>query len=206
MSEKRERRAYPVQLRSEPGRNILRGYASVFNDPTNLGDFDEIVRPGAFRRSLGVNDIRALWNHNDDVILGRVKAGTLKLREDDRGLAIEIDPPRSAEREVEAIKRGDVDAMSFGFVVRKDRWDERDGRKLRELLDIDLIEVSPVVFPAYEATEISAEARSMVKNWNSDIAKRKRDLATIEASIRASNRKDLARYRTELNALEASLK
>src|SRR4051812_13150212 len=90
----RERRHYTIaELRADKDKRTIVGHAAVFNSPTDLGWFREQIRPGAFAESVKVDDVRALFNHNPDHVLGRNKAGTLKLAEDDKGLAIEITPP-----------------------------------------------------------------------------------------------------------------
>jgi HK97 family phage prohead protease len=110
--------------------------------------FDEVIRPGAFARAIKERqDVRALWNHNRDNVLGRTKSGTCRIIEDQTGLATEIDVPVSATREIESLERGDVDQMSFGFFVRKEQWTERpDDIPLREILDVDLTDVSPATY------------------------------------------------------------
>jgi len=87
-----------------------------------MGGFVEIIKPGAFTKTLDESDVRALLNHNSDQVLGRMSAGTLKLWEDDRGLRAEIHPPdTSAGRDAVAlIKRGDLTGMSFGFRAVRD--------------------------------------------------------------------------------------
>jgi HK97 family phage prohead protease len=153
------------ELRSEDdGRKIV-GYAAVFNSTTDLGYFEERIKPGAFRRPIKEQqDVRALWNHDANFVLGRTKSGTLRLIEDEVGLRIEIDPPatQTARDLVESIRRGDVDQMSFAFIAVKESWTDRQGMlPLRELEDVDLFDVSPVTYPAYQATSVglrSAEA------------------------------------------------
>jgi HK97 family phage prohead protease len=125
------------------------------------GFFREVIRPGAFDNSLG-NDIRALWNHDTAYVLGRTAAGTLNIRSDAKGLYFEVNPPETtwAGDLCKSIQRGDINQMSFGFTVNDDNWEElEDGTEMRELLDVDLIEVSVVTFPAYQAT--SAGVRSI---------------------------------------------
>lgn len=140
----------------------LVGYAAVFDSlSADLGGFRERIERGAFSDSLS-GDIRALWNHNADIVLGRTASGTMRLSEDARGLRVEIDPPASGfERELEMIRRGDVNQMSFAFQVRAngDYWKEdENGEVLRTLTDVELFEVSPVSFPAYESTTIAQRA------------------------------------------------
>lgn len=148
-----------VELRvSKQGK--LAGYAAVFNQYSESnGNWTEIIRPGAFSKSIKDKDVRALWNHDDSEVLGRTGNGTLKLSEDAHGLAIEIDPPKTATAQdrVELIRRGDVNQMSIGFITTKDLWTTKgkDGMDTRDLLEIDLWEVSPVTFPAYPQTSIA---------------------------------------------------
>lgn len=158
-----ERRAYNVELRAEPDSNSITGYAAVFDSLSeDLGGFREIIRPGAFARSLEESpDVFAFYQHDSSKVLGRTTAGTLSVSEDDHGLRFEITPPDgpTGRDALEAVRRGDVTSMSFGFLVEQDRMlKQPDGTVLRELLDIHLLEVSPVTFPAYQAT--SAEVRS----------------------------------------------
>lgn len=160
-----ERRAYPVkvEIRSdEAGPPRLTGYAAVFNSLSeDLGGFREKIKPGAFANSIKISDIRALWNHNPDYVLGRNKAGTLFLEEDERGLRIEIIPPETtwAKDLMESIRRGDVDQMSFGFRTRKDEWDDSNPNNIvRTLVEVELFDVSPVTYPAYPATSIGVRS------------------------------------------------
>lgn len=148
-----------VRADEEGNENRIVGYAAVFNSMSeNLGGFREQIAQGAFASSLGEgSDIRALWNHNSDFVIGRTTSGTLRLSEDDIGLRFEIDMPESARQQIEAIRRGDVTQMSFGFSVKPngDRVEEdEDGMLIRTLTDVKLMEVSPVAFPAYQATSV----------------------------------------------------
>jgi HK97 family phage prohead protease len=140
----------------------ITGYAAVFDKPTNISErLQEKIAKGAFSDSVS-GDIRALWNHNDDFPLGRTSSGTLKLREDNFGLQFELDLPNTqvGNDVLEMIRRGDVNGMSFGFMVRKDSWERGDQNKpyVRTLEKVDLIEVSPVTFPAYPQTSVSARS------------------------------------------------
>lgn len=136
------------------------GYAAVFNSPSEMlyGSFREAIVPGAFVQSLMENDIRALFDHNSGYVLGRNKAGTLSLTEDERGLRVEIDPPDTqwAQDLMVSVERGDISQMSFGFNVRTEEWQRQaDGTELRILKNIDLQEVSIVAFPAYQQTSVN---------------------------------------------------
>lgn len=163
-----ERRSMEVrELRAADDGKRIEGYAAVFNEETDIGGmFREVVRPGAFKRAIKEHqDVRALWNHNPDHILGRTKAGTLDITEDKRGLHISIDPPDTqfARDLMESIRRGDVDQMSFAFRAVEEKWTERkDEPHLRELVDLDLYDISPVVYPAYQGTQVGLRTAESV--------------------------------------------
>ena len=140
------------------------GYAAVFDTPSlplreNMHSFTETVRKGAFARTIAQDDVRALFSHDDSKILGRTKARTLHLAEDNVGLHADISLPNTTlGRDVhESVKRRDISGMSFRFSVRKDNWSHSGDQ--RELLDVQLTEISLVAFPAYPST--TAEARSI---------------------------------------------
>lgn len=142
-----------------PRKGVITGYAAVFNQPTQLWEgFREQVAPGAFKSAIGRDDVRALWNHNPDYVLGRTKSGTLTLSEDERGLKYEIIPPDTTwARDLQTlIKRHDVSQSSFGFSITKENVQRQDEGKqvLRTILDVKLFDVSPVTFPAYKDTEV----------------------------------------------------
>lgn len=162
---KRERRFFTVRdLRvATDGKRTIRGHAAVFNrDSQPMGGFTERIAPGAFRQTIKEDDIRALFNHDANLILGRNTAGTLRLSEDSTGLAVEIDPPdtQCARDLMVSLERGDVSQMSFGFTTRKDEWlyDRENDATMRTLLDVTLYDVSPVTFPAYLDTDVSVRA------------------------------------------------
>lgn len=153
----------------------IRGYAAVFNQWADIGGmFREMVLPGAFKKSLKESDIRALWNHDPNYVLGRNKSGTLQLREDKKGLAVEIDPVGStwANDLMRSMERGDVNQMSFGFQVVK--ADEDYNEDTRKLVEVRLFDVSVVTFPAYPTT--TAQVRSAFQ-------KQKEDSPSIEDEI-----------------------
>jgi HK97 family phage prohead protease len=143
------------------------GYAAKFDTRSHdLGGFIETVRGGAFGRALNEGqDVRALINHNPGLILGRTAAGTLKLSEDTTGLHYEVDAPDTsyARDLAESMQRGDVTQSSFSFRVRLDDWQKEGRGRLRTLIDVDLLDVSPVTYPAYEDTEsgVQGAARAL---------------------------------------------
>ncbi|SDX45265.1 phage prohead protease, HK97 family [Marininema mesophilum] len=166
-----ERRAFPLlEFRTEGDESPkIRGYAAVFGKLSeNLGGFREKIAPGAFDKTLKSADVRALWNHNPDYVLGRNKSGTLTMQEDERGLAIEIDPPDTswARDLITSMKRGDINQMSFGFRTVSDNWEVRGKENVRTLEEVDLFDVSPVTYPAYPQTTI--KARSLIQEAGLD--------------------------------------
>jgi len=205
-----ERRSMPVcELRAEMVGDAespsITGYAAVFNEETDIGGmFREVIRPGAFGRAIKEQqDVRALWNHNRDVILGRTAAGTLDLIEDERGLKIKIDPPdtQAGRDMVESISRGDVTTMSFAFAARSERWTEEEGKRpLRELNDVDLFDVSPVTYPAYSGTSIGL--RSAEDTYQQHLDSLPKDRADEDTNADGSQERDLKRRRLELAETE----
>ena len=153
-----------LEIRAEGDGMTLRGYAAVFNSPSQPLPFTETIEPGAFRDSLNSrNDIKLLWNHDTSIVLGSTRAGTLRLAEDDRGLYVESSlPDTQAGRDAAvSIQRGDVTGFSFGFrvPVGGDVWANASERVLKR---VNLHEVSVgVAFPAYLATDGTANVRSM---------------------------------------------
>ncbi len=143
-------------------RETLVGYASTFREAYDMGDFWEEVAPGAFSESLKSQDIVALVNHDSTRPLARMSRGTLRIAEDERGLRVEIDPIDTtyARDLVVAVREGVVDSMSFGFKVKKDKFERRDGKTVRVLEDVELHEVSCVTFPANPNADLVLDRRS----------------------------------------------
>jgi len=160
----KEYRRLNVELRADGDEKPkIIGHAAVFDTPAEIWGFEEVIRKGAFTDAIKNDDVRALWNHNPDYVLGRTKSGTLVLEEDDIGLKIENDPPETqwAKDLMVSMQRGDVDQMSFGFIVEEEKWSKReDEPDLREILKARLFDVSPVTFPAYEETDVSVALRN----------------------------------------------
>jgi uncharacterized protein len=145
------------EVRKADGGMTLRGYAAVFNSETDIGGyFRETIAPGAFADSVD-GDVRALVDHDSGRVIGRTKAGTLRMVEDERGLAVEIDLPDTSDgRDLAAlVERGDIDGMSFGFAVRKEEWDETVVPPKRTIRAVELFEVSAVTWPAYADTTLA---------------------------------------------------
>ncbi|UPW82733.1 HK97 family phage prohead protease [Lysinibacillus sp. Ag94] len=164
MAKKKETRTFDITRlntrdATEEQSSLITGYAAVFNSKTSIGGwFDEIIEPGAFARSLSENgDVRALFNHNWDNVLGRTKSGTLQLEEDNRGLKFEIELPNtSVGRDLaESMSRGDINQCSFGFWITEETWDYSIEPALRTIHEVELYEISVVSIPAYDDTEAS---------------------------------------------------
>lgn len=154
--------ATDFQTREENNAPHISGYFVVFNSVSEIGPgMTESVAPGAFKNTLS-GDIRALVNHDSTLVLGRTKAHTLELREDERGLwgDITINPEdRDAMNLYERVKRGDVDQCSFGFDIVSEDTDYRDDGSIHwTIREVKLHEVSCCTFPAYQETNISARS------------------------------------------------
>jgi HK97 family phage prohead protease len=177
-----EYRHYAIELRvaGDDKAPVLEGHAAVFNVLSeDFGDFRERIAPGAFAEAIK-GDVRALWNHENDLVLGRVKSGTLSLVEDETGLAFRVTPPDTTwfRDRLVTLKRGDVTGASFGFFVDWDdpsaqQWSKEGGQKIRTILKVkELLEISPgVTFPAYPQASTEAVLRSM-KAWEDEEAKK----------------------------------
>ena len=161
----------------------IEGYAATFSGIADLGTFKEVIQPGAFKRTLAEgDDVVCLFNHDDNLLLGRRSAGTLTLEEDSKGLKfVALLPDTTVAKDCYAnLRAGNLKSCSFGFIVNGpdgERWMQQpDGTMLRTLLDVTLFDVSVVVQPAYSGT--NAAARNVVAD---DIEKR------MSRAMRATN-------------------
>lgn len=167
-----ERRSFPldeIRIEEKEGEApLIVGHAALFDVlSVDLGGFREKIERGAFSKAVG-SDVRALFNHDPNIVLGRTRAKTLRLAEDSRGLAIEIEPPDTgpARSVVEALRRGDVSQMSFAFRTIRDKWEQvGEDEHIRTLLEVELFDVSPVTFPAYPQTDVALRS---FKVWQED--------------------------------------
>jgi HK97 family phage prohead protease/HK97 family phage major capsid protein len=151
-----------IEVRESDGDEMtLEGYAAVYNSETDLGHFREVIKPGAFDDVLD-NDVRALINHDPNLILGRTTNGTLELSVDERGLKyrVKLGDQQYAKDFYESVKRGDISQSSFAFTIDQQSWNEertvRSVDKVRQLLD-----VSPVTYPAYAAATVQARDQQL---------------------------------------------
>ena len=182
----KEQREFRMENAEQNG-NTIRGYAAVYNSDSEwMGGFYEQIATGAFDDVME-NDVRAYFNHDENLLLGRVSSGTLRISTDKRGLFYEVDLPNTtyANDLAELMKRGDVNQSSFAFLIEKDRWEQRDGVTYRIIEKVSrLLDVSPVSQPAYPdatselkrdlETETKEEAKAAsVENTESEVAETK---------------------------------
>lgn len=173
------------ETREDGGNLIIEGFFAVFNSNYEIAPgMSESIAPGAFDNSMA-NDVRALVNHDTTLVLGRTKAGTLRLEQRERGLwgQITINPnDRDAMNAYERVKRGDVDQCSFGFDIISEEADYRaDGSVHWTLTDIMLYEVSVCTFPAYEETQITARSAEVETHRKRELeAWKRRQKARLE--------------------------
>ncbi len=146
-----------VEARAKGNKFYAEGYAAVFERRSgNLGGFVEVVKPTAFNKTMREADVRALWNHDPSLVLGRNKAGTLELSRDEKGLYYRASLPNTsyAKNLFELLERRDITQSSFTFFKVMDDWElvNLDGNEYpqRSLIEVGLVDVSPVTFPAYE--------------------------------------------------------
>ena len=147
----KEQREFRMESAQQNG-NTIRGYAAVYNSDSEwMGGFYEQIERGAFDDVMN-DDVRAYFNHDENLLLGRVSSGTLRIGTDARGLFYEVDLPNTtyANDLAELMKRGDVNQSSFAFLIDADRWEQRDGKTYRIIEKVSrLLDVSPVAQPAY---------------------------------------------------------
>lgn len=164
-----ERRIFDTSLElrqlAEGETRKIAGSAALFNSRSEkLGWFYERIEPGAFDDVLQ-DDVRALFNHDPNLILGRTKSGTLRIAANEFGLVYEIDPPDTQVGRdlLTSIERGDVSQSSFAFQVAKDRWEMDGDDEVRVIEKINrLYDVSPVTYPAYPDTSV---AKRSLEEW-----------------------------------------
>jgi len=160
---------------------FFQGYASIFNRTTDLGYFVESIHPEAFNSALArQDDVRALFNHDTNLILGRTKSGTLRLSVDEIGLVSKIEiPDTTLGRDLKVyIERGDISQMSFGFVIEKEeKRGMVDEKPWYEIQQVRLFDVSPVTFPAYEQTSI--EVTRSLESRTADIVERENRFRSV---------------------------
>lgn len=194
-----------VGLEERDGEPVkIQGYGAVYYDGTPKTEYRlwpgavERILPGAFDRAIQQDDVRGLYNHNVDHLLGRTSAGTMKLESFQKGLRYTIKPPDTTlARDVIAnIRAGNLSGSSFGFTLseKDEEWSVDEGRNLmvREIRNVSgLFDTGPVTFPAYTATSVglraageASEARASFDMWQqkqADAAALSEKLAAIKA-------------------------
>jgi HK97 family phage prohead protease len=147
-----------------PDEKVIEGYFALYESETELfPNTFEIISKGAFDNTLK-NDIRALWNHSTQYVLGRNTSGSLELRVDEKGLfgIIKLPNTQYANDLFELVQRGDVDQCSFGFnILNEDLEELASGGYRWRINEIDLHEISVVTFPAYENTSVQARHKQV---------------------------------------------
>ncbi len=156
-----------IELREADGKPVLTGYAAKYGTDSKpiWDEFIETIAPDAFKRTVteALIDVRALFNHSKNMLLGRLGSKTLRLYNDETGLRFELDVPDTTlgRDTLELVKRGDIYGMSFAFRTVKDAWvypATRGGMAKRTLIDVDVYDVSPVTDPAYEDTSVAVRS------------------------------------------------
>jgi HK97 family phage prohead protease len=157
--------------------------------------FREMIMPGAFTDAVKNDDVRALFNHDPNLLLGRTASKTLRIKEDKSGLRYDVDLPDTfAGRDVQTlIKRGDVSGSSFAFTVNDEdqEWDESEVKSgklpLRKIMRIStLYDVSPVTYPAYPTTTVSARSRAKAANESRTVAPPAAETRADDSSVQTT--------------------
>jgi len=162
-----ERRTINFELRARPESRTIEGYAAIFDSETNLGWFTEEIARGAFQ-GADMTDVVALFNHDPNFPLARTSSGTLNLEVDEKGLKYTFEAPDTTFGEdlLKMIRRGDISQSSFAFTIKEQQWiDRADAPMKRIIREIDtLYDVSPVTYPAYKETSVTARMRQQIEN------------------------------------------
>ena len=175
---------FKTREETETGDLILSGYFIKFDEVTELwpGYFEVIKREGV-EKAIQNADIRALFNHDDSLVLGRTGNGTVTLGVDEIGLFGDIIINKEDPQAIGAyarVQRGDVIGCSFGFIPIKIDTEERDdGSYLDTILELEIFEVSPCTFPAYPQTEIAARQKDFESQQRANreaLDKRKKEI------------------------------
>lgn len=156
--------AAPCEIRRKAQSAYIEGCIPYNSRSEDLGGFVEVIAPGAFKRTLNARgDIKAFWAHDEREILGSTAAGTMTLEDRADGLHFSIKAPTGSANRIESIERGDVQGVSFGFIIdpKGEQWNLDGPESVRTLKSVRLLEISPgVAFPAYPAAHAGAARRS----------------------------------------------
>lgn len=187
---------FEIRQNDEGNVDKIIGYAAVTDSeaPEVMG-FIERIEPGAFENAIGKSDVRALFNHDSNYILGRKSAGTLTLIEDENGLFYEIDPPNTsyANDLLESLSRGDIDESSFGFTVKNETWDDSGDIPVRTIVEVEeLYDVGPVTRGWYPQSESGLKSKSEVLQ----------EFRNMKNDENCKAKEELERYKYKLKSLE----
>ncbi len=192
----KEQREFRMEQAEQNG-NTIRGYAAVYNSDSEwMGGFYEQIETGAFDEVLN-DDVRAYFNHDENLLLGRVSSGTLRISTDKRGLFYEVDLPKTsyANDLVELMQRGDVNQSSFAFLIERDRWEQRDGVTYRIIEKVSrLIDVSPVSMPAYPSATSELKKRDLEPETKAEVETAADEQTPESNSTESANVDDSAIY------------
>lgn len=177
----------PVELREEGEQKYFEGYGFKFGAVADMGWFTEEIAQGAADEVMN-DDVRGLFNHEPDILLGRTKSGTMTIEVDSIGLKYRIkynpnDPDHV--RVMEKVKRGDVSQSSFAFKIKDDKWEKRNSKDHRTILRFQrLIDVSPVTYAAYPQATVSARSLSKLDDYKKDLAEMELETMKRDLKIR----------------------
>lgn len=207
MEKKTLQRAFNFEIRAENNEeygDYITGRPIVYNSKTDLGYFDEIIEAGALDKA-NLKDVRFLVNHNTDMIpLARSrnnnKNSTMEMKVVKEGMDIRVnldtENNSDARNLYSAIKRGDISGMSFMFSINNEEWENLESdhptRHIREIGQV--LEVSAVTFPAYEATEISARDKEALESAKSLLESKRRESLESEAELELAKAKIKAMF------------
>jgi len=173
-----ERRNFTATMKRMDGEDgaksrAVEGYAAIFDSPTQIGWFQEVIKRGAFDEAIKTSDVRALFNHDPNLLLARSNkgVGTLTLSIDDKGLKYRFEAPKTQAGNdlLEYLERGDLSQSSFGFTILESEWETRNKgmdneEQIRHIKKIDILfDVSPVTFPAYQDTTVAKRSFDLYK-------------------------------------------
>ena len=191
----KEIRALPVALEvrasGADGKRTIAGYID-YNSPSDgltdrWGDrFIEELAPGCFDGSLATREVVGLWSHDTAQVLGNTRSKTLRVTSNNDRLSFELDLPdtQAGNDAWEIIQRGDVSGLSFGMVVKNDKWSDvdQDGQTIykRTVIEADLYEVSPIAFPAYPSAEVACRS---LEEYKADAIELRKKLLAIELEL-----------------------
>jgi HK97 family phage prohead protease len=179
----------PMEFREEGEEKYFEGDAVVFNSITDMGWYTEEIASDALDEVMS-DDVRGLFNHDENYVLGRTKSGTMEISKDSQKAKYRIkynanDPDHV--RVSEKVKRGDVSGNSFAFTVKDDEWSTRNGKDHRRILKFDgLYDMGPVTYPAYENTNVAMRSKTKSKDHGNDY---QNDLAEMDLDKMRRDRK-----------------